>query len=68
LTQPGWEETADYFCEKDDKYGTSQLMFPAALHLPTDGKVTALALTTFGELMEFLEIVPGILQMLQGTS
>ena len=24
LTQPGWEEAADYFCTRDKQYGTSK--------------------------------------------
>jgi len=24
LTQPGWEDAADYFCERDKKYGTAE--------------------------------------------
>jgi len=29
LTQPGWEDAADYFHERDMKYGTSELIVPA---------------------------------------
>jgi len=31
LTQPGWEDTADYFPEWDKKSGTFKLMIPALL-------------------------------------
>jgi len=29
LTQPGWEDAADYFCERDMTYGTTELRVPA---------------------------------------
>jgi hypothetical protein len=29
LTQPGWGDAADYFHERDMKYGTTELMIPA---------------------------------------
>ena len=31
LTQPGWEDAVDYFCERDEKYGTTELRFPAVV-------------------------------------
>jgi len=31
LTQPGWEDAADYFREQDNKYGTSELRVPAVV-------------------------------------
>jgi hypothetical protein len=31
LTQLGWEDVADNFCENDKKYGTSQLRVPAVI-------------------------------------
>jgi hypothetical protein len=31
LTQPGWEDAADYFCERDKKYGTTELRVPAVV-------------------------------------
>jgi hypothetical protein len=65
LTQPGWEDAADYFCEPDKKYGTSKLRVPAVVQLQTNDHTPATSLTAFGELMESLDIVPGILQ---GTS
>jgi hypothetical protein len=68
LTQPGWGNTADYFCETDKNYGTAELRVPAVVKPQTDHDVAAPALTTFGELMESLDIVPGRSQMLHGTS
>jgi hypothetical protein len=29
LTQPGWEDAADYFRQGDKKYGTSEFRVPA---------------------------------------
>jgi len=68
LTQPGWENAADYFCEGDKKYRTSELGVPAVVQLQTDDDAATPAPTTFGEHMECLDIVFGILQMPQGTS
>ena len=31
LTQPAWEDAADYFCERDMKYSTSELRVPAVI-------------------------------------
>jgi len=68
LTQPGWEDAADYFRERDKKYGTAELRVPVVVQPQTDSDASAPPPTTFGELMERLDIVPGISQMPQGTS
>jgi len=68
LTQPGSEDTADYFCERDKKYGTCELRVPAVIQQQTNDDIPAPLPTTFGELMESLDIVPGISQRPQGTS
>ena len=68
LTQPGWEDAADYFRERDKKYGTAEFRVPVVVQPQTDDDASAPPATTFGELMERLDIVPGILQMPQGTS
>jgi len=68
LTQPGWEDAADYFRERDKKYGTAELRVPVVVQPQTDDDPSAPPPTTFGELMERLDIVPGISQMPQGTS
>jgi hypothetical protein len=68
LTQPGWEDAADYFRERDKKYGTAELRLPVVVQPQTDDDASAPPPITFGEHMERLEIVPGISQMLQGTS
>ena len=58
----------DYFCETDKKYGTPKLRVPTVVQPQLDHDAAAPALTTFGELMECLNIVPSIPQMLQRTS
>jgi len=68
LTQPGLEDAANYFHERDKKNGTSKLMVPAIVQPQTDDDASAPAPTTFGEHMEYLWIVPGILPMPPGTS
>jgi len=49
-------------------YSTSKRRTPAVVHLQTDRDAAAREPTSFGELMECLDIIPGILQMPQGTS
>jgi len=68
LSQPRYEDAPNYFPERDNKYFTSQLIVPAVIQLQSDNDVSPSAPTTFGEFMEYLEIVPRILSMLQGTS
>jgi len=68
LTQPGWADAADYFCEQDKQYGTSELRVPAIVQPQTNDDAPAPPPTTFGELMESLDIVAGISQRPQGTS
>jgi hypothetical protein len=68
LTQPGCEDAADYFRERDKKYGTTELRVPAFVQPQTMDDALAPPPATFGELMESLDIVPGILQRPQETS
>jgi len=68
LTQPGWEDAADYFRERDKKYGTFKLRVPAIVQPQTYDDAPAPPPTTFGELMESLDIDPRISQTPQGTS
>jgi hypothetical protein len=68
LTQPGWEDAADYFPERDKKYGTSTLRVPAVVQHQTDVNAPTPVPTTIGELLECLDILPGISQLPQGTS
>jgi len=68
LTQPGWEDAAEYFRERDKQYGTFELRVPAVVQPQTNDDAPAPPPTTFGELMESLNIVPGISQRPQGSS
>jgi hypothetical protein len=68
LTQLRWEDAADYIGERDKKYSISKMRVPAVIHLQSDDDTVAPAPATFAELMEFVDIVLGISQMLQGTS
>jgi hypothetical protein len=68
LTQPGWEHAADYFRERDKKYLTSEFRVPAVVLTQTNENTPAPPLITFGEIMESLDIVPGISQTPHGSS
>jgi len=68
LTQPGWEEPAHFFCSQDNQYGTSELRVLAVVQPQTNDDALAPPPTTFGELMESLDILTGIWQTPQGTS
>jgi len=60
FTQPGLEGAAEYFHERYKMYGTSKLNVPAIVQPYMDDDAVARVPTTFGELMESLEIVLGI--------
>jgi hypothetical protein len=68
LTQLGWEDAADYFRERDKRYGTAELRVPVLVQPQKDDGTVAPPPTTFGQLMERLDIFPGISEMPQGTS
>jgi len=68
LTQPGWGDTANYFFKTDNKYGTSELRVPAVIKTQTDKAAGSPVLTIFRELVKYLDIIPEISQMPQGTS
>jgi len=68
LTQPGWEDAADYFRERDKKYDTTESRVPSVVQPQTMEDTPAPPPAAFGELMESLDIVPGISQRPQGTS
>jgi len=68
FTQPGWEDAADSFRERDKQYGTAELRVPVVIQPQTDDDASAPPPTSFGELIERLDIVPGISQMPHGTS
>jgi hypothetical protein len=36
LTQPGWEDAADDFCEQDEKCGTAEFRVPVDVQPQTD--------------------------------
>ena len=68
LTQPGRGNAADYLHETDMKYGTNELKVPVVGKPQTDLTAATPSPTTFGELMQALDNVPGQSQMLQVTS
>lgn len=68
MTPLGWGDAADYFHERDMWYKMTKSMVPAVVKLQTDTTAAIPMLTTFGELMLTLVIIPGQLEMLQGTS
>jgi hypothetical protein len=68
LTQPGWGDTADYFCEGDKMYSTAELRVSADVKLQTDQDVAAPAITPFEEGMECTGVVSGRSQMPSATS
>jgi len=68
LTQPGWENAANYFCESDTKYGTTEWKVPAVIQPQMADDAASSAPRAFGEPMETLDSVPGKVQMLQVTS
>jgi len=68
LTQRGCEDAPDHFREQDNKYRTSELSVPAVIQPHMNDDARAPPLTTFGELLEPLDIGPGISQRPQGTS
>jgi hypothetical protein len=67
-TQPGWQDTAEYFWEWDMKYSTCDLRVPAVVQPQTDDDTPTPPPTTIEDLMDSLEIVSGTSQWPQGTS
>jgi len=65
LTQPWWGDAANYFHEGDVKYGMTELKVPAVRNTQTDSTAATPSPTTFGELMQALDSVPGQSQMPQ---
>jgi len=68
LTQPEWGDAADYFRERNKKYRTSELKVPAIIKSQTDHIAAAPSPKSFGELLETLNIIPGITPMTHRTS
>jgi hypothetical protein len=64
-TDPGWEDAANYFRGRDMMYGTSELRVRASVPPQIKYDATPHQLTTFAEIMENQDIMPGISQ---GTS
>jgi len=68
LMHPGWGDAADYFHERYMKYRMTELKFPAFMMPQTDTTAATPSATSFGGLMQALDIVPGQSQMPQVTS
>jgi hypothetical protein len=68
LMQPGWGDAADYFRDRYMKYRTTELKVPAVGKPQADSTAATPSPTTFGELMQALDIVAGQSQMPQVTS
>jgi hypothetical protein len=67
LPQLGLGDVADNFHDRDVKYGKTTSMVLAVIELHTDDVAAAPAATTFGELMECLDIIHRISQIPQKT-
>jgi hypothetical protein len=59
LTQSGREDAADYYQGKDYMYSLYELSVPVVFGPQTDHDAAAPAPTTFGLLIEWLDIAPG---------
>jgi len=68
LTQTGWGDAANYFRERDMKYGTTDLRVPAVVEPQIDMTAATPSPTTFGEGMQTLDIIRGQLPMTAVTS
>jgi len=68
LSQPRWSDAANYFHERDMKYGTAELKVPAVVKPQIDTTAAKPSLTSFGEHMLALDIVHGQEQMPTVTS
>jgi len=60
LSKTGWEAEGDHFCERDKKYGISELRVLDVIQPQTDDATAAPAATTFSQYMVSLENVPAI--------
>jgi hypothetical protein len=68
LTQPGWGDAANYFCERDMRYGTAELMVPAVVKPQIDSTTATPSPITVGEHMQTPVIVQGQSEMPAVTS
>ena len=59
LMQPGQGEAADYFREREIKYGMTKWIVLAIMKAQTETPGATPLLTTFGKLMQTYDIVPG---------
>jgi len=66
--QPGWEDVLDHVHATDMKYGMVELNVPAIVQPETNKVAAAPAPTSCGEHMQTSAVIPGQLQMPQGTS
>ena len=66
--QPAWGDVPDHFCERDERYGTAKMIVPAVVMPQTVVDAAAFASTTFGAIVETLDIVPRKLQILHVNS
>jgi len=57
LTQPGWDDPAEYFHERDEKSGTTELRVPAVVQAQTNDDALAPPPAKFAELMQSQDIV-----------
>jgi len=68
MTEPGLGDVADYYWKRDKQYGPAELMVPAIVKPQTNTTAATPLPTTFGELMQTLDIVPRQYQLPQGSS
>jgi len=60
MKQPAWGDEAEYFRERDMKYGMAKLRVLAIDNPKSDPSAATPSPTTFEELMQTLEIIHGI--------
>ena len=68
LTQPGWGDAANYFRERDMRYGTAELKVPAVVKPQIETTAATPSPITVGEHMQTPEIVRGQSEMPAVTS
>jgi len=68
LTQLGWGDAANYFRERDMRYGTAELKVPPVGKPQIDSTTATPSPITVGEHMQTTEIVRGQSEMLAVTS
>jgi len=68
FTQPGWGDAANYFRERDMRYGTAELKVPAVVKAQIDPTTATPSPITVGVHMQTSEIVRGKSEMPAMTS